>query len=188
MMADENKNDTPVEATEAPAVEAPAAEAPAADAAAPEAPAQEAPAAEAAPEQRRGRGGSGHLSTRRPLGRRHRPGVLRGRRRDHRAGPSRPGSRAARTRAHVRRDPLPAHRTRLLEQGESDAVISALEEDVQVEISRLTEEVLALPLADPASTSAHVVRSPPRTGAPPPTDGEIEDLTYAQAVNRALEA
>ena len=64
MMADENKNETPVEATEAPAVEAPAAEAPAAEAAAPEAaapeaPAQEAPAADAGADQRRGRGGRG---------------------------------------------------------------------------------------------------------------------------------
>jgi 2-oxoisovalerate dehydrogenase E1 component len=86
-----------------------------------------------------------------------------------------------------RRDPLPLLRTRLLEEGASDAAVSAVEEDARAQIDRLTEEVLALPLADPSTAGQHVVRSPSKSGAPRLQDGKIEELTYAQALNRALE-
>ena len=83
------------------------------------------------------------------------------------------------------RDPLPLLRSRLVEDGVDDDAISTIETEALDAVASATAAALAMPAPDPASAREHVWATP-APGRPAAVDDGAEEMTFWQAVNRAL--
>jgi 2-oxoisovalerate dehydrogenase E1 component len=85
------------------------------------------------------------------------------------------------------RDPLPALRTRLAEDGTTEVELASLEAEVLEAIDAATAAALGMAKPDPAGAREHVFATPvpPR---PTAADESGDELLFWQAVNRALRA
>jgi 2-oxoisovalerate dehydrogenase E1 component len=87
------------------------------------------------------------------------------------------------------RDPVPAFRQRLLDDGVADeATLAGINERVQGEVDAAYDEAAAEPPADPADVTGDVWAVPAERGSEPGEDAEPkQQLTFRKAITEALE-
>ena len=90
---------------------------------------------------------------------------------------------------HKSRDPVPAFRQRLLDDGVADeATLAGIDERVTGEVDAAYEQAAAEPPADPADVTGDVWSVPAERGSEPGEDAEPnQQLTFRKAITEALE-
>jgi 2-oxoisovalerate dehydrogenase E1 component len=83
-------------------------------------------------------------------------------------------------------DPIPRVRRQLLDAGLTEAELAVVEDAVDAELAEAETRALRGSKPDPASATAGVYHDTPK-GRATPTDQDATTMTYAAAVNRALE-
>jgi 2-oxoisovalerate dehydrogenase E1 component len=83
------------------------------------------------------------------------------------------------------RDPLPLLRARLVDDGVGDDAISLIDAEALDAVASATGAALAMPTPDPASAREHVWAAP-ASARPATADDGAKELSFWQAVNRAL--